>query len=356
MVIFGGVNQNPQVDKLRHGVDVVIACPGRLEDLLGQRAVALDRIEITVLDEADHMADLGFLPSVKRLMDQTPKVGQRMLFSATLDNGVDVLVKRYLANPKVHSIDSEVSPVSSMEHFVLHIDAKDRFPILVDLTAAPGKTIVFTKMKSRAKQLTKKLNLAGVPAVEMHGNLSQPARVKNLAAFADGRAVALVATDIAARGIHVDDVTLVIHADPPSEHKAYLHRSGRTARAGNEGAVVTLATEAERHEVASLTKKAGISPTVTRASATHPILQTLAPGERTLLTQDELAKRFPVAAPQQSPRPGLRRPVKSGGPSSAKIPAGGRGRSSVPSAGRGRKSSGSSGNPRRSQRPSSERG
>ena len=303
MVIFGGVNQGPQVDKLRQGVDIVVACPGRLEDLMGQRAVALDGIEITVLDEADHMADLGFLPSVKRLMDQTPKVGQRMLFSATLDNGVEVLVKRYLSSPVTHSVDSAQSPVAAMDHFVLHINSKDRLAILVDLTSAPGKTIVFTKMKSRAKQLTKQLNLAGVPAVEMHGNLSQPARVKNLAAFSEGRAVALVATDIAARGIHVDDVALVIHADPPTEHKDYLHRSGRTARAGNDGAVVTLATDAERSEVASLTRKAGISPTVSRATPDHPILKTLAPGERTLLSQEELAKRFPIVVQPTSTRP-----------------------------------------------------
>ena len=243
MSIFGGVSQNPQVASLRQGVDVVIACPGHLEDLLQQRALTLDAVEITVLDEADHMADLGFLPPVTRLLDKTPKSGQRMLFSATLDRGVKVLVDRFLSSPVTHSVDSEQSPVSTMVHHVLHVRSDDRLPILVDLASAPGKVVIFTRMKHRAKQLAKKLNDAGVPAVEMHGNLSQPARVKNLAAFSEGRAVAMVATDIAARGIHVDDVTLVIHADPPLEHKAYLHRSGRTARAGNEGTVVTLAAD-----------------------------------------------------------------------------------------------------------------
>jgi superfamily II DNA/RNA helicase len=304
MSIFGGVNQNPQVNKLRQGVDIVVACPGRLEDLLQQKALVLDAIEITVLDEADHMADLGFLPPVKRLMDRTPKNGQRMLFSATLDKGIDVLVKRYLSNPITHSVDSEQSPVATMDHHVLHVSTKDRLPILVDLTSAPGRTMVFTRTKHRAKQLTKQLNESGVPAVEMHGNLSQGARVKNLAAFSEGRAVALVATDIAARGIHVDDVTLVIHADPPTEHKAYLHRSGRTARAGNEGTVATLATETERLEVASLTRKAGIKPKVTETTPGHAILQDLAPGARKTHSAEEISAFLPPTVQGGSARSG----------------------------------------------------
>ena len=273
-----------------------------LEDLLQQKAVVLDAVEITVLDEADHMADLGFLPPVKRLMDKTPKTGQRMMFSATLDNGIDVLVKRYLTDPVTHSVDSEQSPVGTMEHHVLHLSTKDRMPILVDLTSAPGKTIVFTRTKHRAKQLTKHLNDSGVPAVEMHGNLSQGARVKNLAAFSEGRAVALVATDIAARGIHVDDVSLVIHADPPTEHKAYLHRSGRTARAGNEGVVVTLATESEQRDVASLTRKAGIKPQVTTTTPGHAILKELAPGERKVLSREAMLEALPPVTQGGSPR------------------------------------------------------
>jgi superfamily II DNA/RNA helicase len=313
--IFGGVGQNPQVNALRNGVDIVVACPGRLEDLIQQRHCDLDRVEITVLDEADHMADLGFLPPVKRLMDRTPQDGQRMLFSATLDKGIDALVKRYLTDPVTHSVDSEQSPVDAMSHHVLHVTTDDRLPVLVDLTSAPGRTIVFTRTKHRAKQLTKQLNAHGVPSVEMHGNLTQNVRTRNLSAFSEGRATVLVATDIAARGIHVDDVTLVIHADPPIEHKAYLHRSGRTARAGNEGTVVTLATEGQRKDVKDLARKAGISPTVTPLKPGHPLLQELAPGTRSRLSKAEVDKAlFVPEAPKPSGtsnRP--RRHARSGG-------------------------------------------
>ena len=246
------------------------------------RHADLSAIEITVLDEADHMADLGFLPPVKRLMDKTPRDGQRMLFSATLDGGVDVLVKRYLHEPVVHSVDSEQSPVAAMEHHVLHVEKGARVSVLADLAASPGRKIVFARTKHGAKNLARQLNSRGVPAVELHGNLSQNARTRNLAAFSDGSAWVLVATDIAARGIHVDDVTLVVHADPPVEHKAYLHRSGRTARAGADGTVVTLMLDEQVSDVRQLTRKAGVKPTVTRFSgASHPVLHEIAPGERT---------------------------------------------------------------------------
>jgi len=281
VTIFGGVGAQPQIQKLRAGVDIVIACPGRLEDHVSSRHADLSAIEITILDEADHMADLGFLPGVKRLLDRTPKNGQRMLFSATLDNGVDVLVKRYLHDPVTHSVDSAQSPVSAMTHHVLHVDSSARVNVLTDLAASPGRTIVFARTKHGAKNLTRQLNSRGVAAVELHGNLSQNARTRNLAAFSDGTASVMVATDIAARGIHVDDITLVVHADPPVEHKAYLHRSGRTARAGNEGTVVTLMHDAQVSDVRDLTRKAGIKPTITRfRGATHPVLQEIAPGER----------------------------------------------------------------------------
>ncbi|MBE1498068.1 superfamily II DNA/RNA helicase [Amycolatopsis lexingtonensis] len=279
--IFGGVSANPQITKLRDGVDIVVACPGRLADHMRSGHVKLDAVEITVLDEADHMADLGFLPEVRRIMDATPERGQRLLFSATLDNGVDVLVKRFMDDPVTHSVDSAQSPVSTMEHHVLHLEETHRLPVLVDLTAAPGRTLVFTRTKSRAKALTRKLVASGVPAVELHGNLGQNARTRNLEAFSSGTAKTLVATDIAARGIHVDDVRLVIHADPPVEHKAYLHRSGRTARAGASGTVVTLMTDAQVRDVRDLTRKAGIKPTTTQLGPGHPLLAELAPGERT---------------------------------------------------------------------------
>ncbi len=280
MTVFGGVNQNPQVRALAAGVDVMVACPGRLEDLIGQGHASLDSVEITVLDEADHMADLGFLPGVKRLLDRTPSSGQRMLFSATLDSGVNVLVKRYLSKPVTHEADSPQSPVATMSHHVLHVTADAHLPVLLDLTAAPGRSVVFTRTKHRAKKLARQLNANGVPAVELHGNLSQNARTRTMDAFHSGAAQTLVATDIAARGIHVDDVGLVIHADPPVEHKAYLHRSGRTARAGNSGTVVTLMTDEQVRDVRDLTRKAGIKATTTRVDRSHPLLAELAPGER----------------------------------------------------------------------------
>ncbi|HET7349859.1 MAG TPA: DEAD/DEAH box helicase [Marmoricola sp.] len=282
--VFGGVGQNPQVQALRAGVDVVIACPGRLEDLIAQGAVDLGSVEVTVLDEADHMADLGFLPAVRRILDRTPRGSQRMLFSATLDAGVDVLVKRYLSDPAVHEADSASSPVVAMDHHVLHLDREQRVPVLVDLTSAPGRTIVFTRTKHGAKALARQLNSRGVPTVELHGNLAQNARARNMEAFHSGRASTLVATDIAARGIHVDDVALVVHADPPAEHKAYLHRSGRTARAGAAGTVVTLMTDQQVRDVRALARAARISPTTTRVSGPgHAVLQQLAPGERVLV-------------------------------------------------------------------------
>ncbi|UMG94066.1 DEAD/DEAH box helicase [Nocardioides sp. TF02-7] len=280
--VFGGVGQGPQVAALKRGVDVLIACPGRLEDLIQQGHCSLAKVEVTVLDEADHMADLGFLPAVRRLLNQTPRGGQRMLFSATLDNAIDVLVKRYLTDPKVHEADSVQAPVSAMDHHVLHVTRDLRLPVLVDLASAPGRTVVFTRTKHGAKALARQLNRNGVPSVDLHGNLSQGARTRNLEAFHSGTATTLVATDIAARGIHVDDVALVVHADPPAEHKAYLHRSGRTARAGAAGTVVTLMTDEQVRDVRDLTRAAGVRPTTTKlAGVDHPVLVELAPGERT---------------------------------------------------------------------------
>jgi superfamily II DNA/RNA helicase len=247
---------------------------------MNQGHADLSSVEITVLDEADHMADLGFLPTVRRLMDATPRDGQRMLFSATLDRDVDVLVKRFLHDPVTHSVDSASSPVATMSHHVLHVRAADRLPVLLDLAAAPGRTLVFTRTKHGAKRLAKQLNAGGVPAVELHGNLAQNARTRNLAAFSDGTASTMVATDIAARGIHVDGITLVVHSEPPVEHKAYLHRSGRTARAEESGTVVTLMTDEQVRDVRDLTRKAGVHATTTKAAPGHEVLHQLAPGSR----------------------------------------------------------------------------
>ncbi|MFK0244002.1 DEAD/DEAH box helicase [Amycolatopsis azurea] len=329
--IFGGVSPNPQITRLRDGVDIVVACPGRLADHMRSGEAKLDNVEITVLDEADHMADLGFLPDVRRIMAETPERGQRLLFSATLDAGVDVLVKRFMHDPVTHSVDSAQSPVSTMTHHVLHLEETHRLPVLIDLTAAPGRTLVFTRTKHRAKQLTRKLMASGVPAVELHGNLGQTARTRNLEAFASGAAKTLVATDIAARGIHVDDVTLVIHADPPVEHKAYLHRSGRTARAGASGTVVTLMTDAQVGDVRDLTRKAGIKPTTTQLGPGHPLLSELAPGERSFTA----SPRRPIVdtRPKRVTASGEAIPAK-GDDTDDDRPAG-RGRGGRPSRGRG---------------------
>lgn len=259
--MFGGVGQGPQVTALRNGVDVLVACPGRLEDLIGQGQLTLDAVEVSVLDEADHMADLGFLPAVRRLLDRTPAGIQRLLFSATLDNGIDVLVRRYLHEPVEHAVDPPVVEISSMEHHVFTVEQADKAAVVRELAGGRGRSLLFTRTKHAAKKLAKQLSQAGIPAVELHGNLSQRNRERNLAAFGDGSVRVLVATDIAARGIHVDDIGLVVHVDPPAEHKAYLHRSGRTARAGADGVVVTVSTREQSRDVRALTRQAGISPT-----------------------------------------------------------------------------------------------
>jgi superfamily II DNA/RNA helicase len=272
MTIFGGVGQGPQVANLRKGVDIVIATPGRLEDLIQQRHVRLDDVEVTVLDEADHMADLGFLPAVKRLLDATPTSTQRLLFSATLDRGVDVLVRRYLKNPVTHSVDSAASEVPQMTHHVFNVSDSQKMSVVRELVSGQGRTLAFTRTKHGAKKLAKQLTEAGVPAVDLHGNLSQGARERNLAAFGDGSVRVLVATDIAARGIHVDDITLVVHVDPPAEHKAYLHRSGRTARAGAEGIVVTVGTPSQAGDVRTLMRQASIKPQLHNVVPGHPVI------------------------------------------------------------------------------------
>ncbi|WP_431803732.1 DEAD/DEAH box helicase [Microbacterium sp. bgisy203] len=267
--IFGGVNQNRQVAALKDGVDIVVACPGRLEDLMQQGFVKLDAVEITVIDEADHMADLGFLPSVTRILDKTPSAGQRMLFSATLDNGVDKLVNRFLENEVLHSVDEANSPVAAMTHHVFHVaSVEEKKDLVKTLASGASRRILFMRTKHHAKKLAQQLTAQGIPAVDLHGNLSQPARDRNLAAFASGEAKVLVATDVAARGVHVDDVELVIHVDPPMEHKAYLHRSGRTARAGAEGSVVTLVLPGQEKDVKDLLRKAAITATPVKVSAT----------------------------------------------------------------------------------------
>ncbi len=275
-VIYGGISQARQEKALRAGVDIVIACPGRLEDLIRQRVLTLEAVEITVLDEADHMADLGFLPVVKKLMDMTPSQGQRLLFSATLDNGVDKIVQRYLSNPLTHSVDDPQAAVTTMEHHVLVVnDQTVKKQLIVELASGAGRRVLFMRTKHHARKLAKTLTDAGIPAVDLHGNLSQNARDRNLAEFSSGDVRVLVATDVAARGVHVDDVELVIHVDPPTEHKAYLHRSGRTARAGSDGTVVTLTLPEQQTDVKKLMKAAGVEVNFERVTANSPLVAEL---------------------------------------------------------------------------------
>ena len=257
--IYGGVSYGPQVTALRRRTDIIVATPGRLADLINQGECDLADVEVMVIDEADQMADLGFLPIVRRLLESTPSDGQRMLFSATLDAAIDVLVRRFLNNPATHSVNENSSP-AEIEHHVLTIDPARKLEVLAALVGGDKRSLVFTRTKHGAERLARQLTELGVPAAELHGNLRQGARARNLAAFSNGIARVMVATDIAARGIHVDGIDLVIHADPPAEHKAYVHRSGRTARGGADGVVVTLQMRSQAREVTAMMRKAGITP------------------------------------------------------------------------------------------------
>jgi superfamily II DNA/RNA helicase len=240
VTIFGGVGAGPQIAALRRGVDIVVACPGRLNDHIEAGHAKLDAVEITVLDEADHMADLGFLPVVRRLLDRTPRSGQRLLFSATLDGGVDVLVRQFMRQPVTHSVDSAHSPVSTMEHHVLHLRQEDRLSILVDLASAPGRTLVFTRTKHGANRLTQQLQAAGIRAAAIHGNKSQGARTRALSDFRELRITALIATEVAARGLDIRELPHVVNFELPHVAEDYVHRIGRTARAGSSGVAISL--------------------------------------------------------------------------------------------------------------------
>ncbi len=290
--IFGGTSQRPQVAALHGRVDIVVACPGRLADLIEQGHCHLGDVEVSVVDEADHMADLGFLPTVRRLLDATPAEGQRMLFSATLDGAVDVLVRRFLTQPARHSVDPAEAP-ATLVHHLLTINPADRTAVVAALASGSNRTLIFTRTKHGAQKLARQLVIARVPATELHGNLAQNARERNLASFASGGVRVLVATDIAARGIHVDSIDLVIHADVPAEHKAYLHRSGRTARAGAGGVVVTLQTQAQARDVRALMTKAGVVPLAATVTPSSTALRAIA-GPPAALAAPALAR--PLAA------------------------------------------------------------
>ena len=297
--IFGGTPQNPQVAALRNRADIVVACPGRLADLIGQDHCHLGDVEVSVLDEADHMADLGFLPVVRRLLEATPPEGQRLLFSATLDGAVDVLARRFLTRPARHSVD-DASPPAQIIHHLLTVTPADRVEVVATLASGDNRVLIFTRTRHGAQKLARQLNLAGAPTAELHGNLAQHARSRNLAAFGSGEVRVMVATDIAARGIHVDGIDLVIHADPPTEHKAYVHRSGRTARCGADGAVVTVQTAAQAAEVRILMRKAGVTPQAAAVSPGSAVLRSIAGPPVSRITPVTPLARVPAAAVTQA--------------------------------------------------------
>ena len=317
--IYGGVSYRPQINALQRRTDILVACPGRLADLIGQGHCDLGDVEITVIDEADQMADLGFLPIVRRLLEATPSDGQRLLFSATLDSAIDVLARRFLTDPARHSVDENSSP-AEIEHHVITIHPAHRLEVIAALTGGDKRSLVFTRTKHGAERLARQLTAAGIPAAELHGNLAQGARSRNLAAFGTGAVRVMVATDIAARGIHVDGIDLVIHADPPAEHKAYAHRSGRTARAGADGVVVTMQTKAQAREVGKLMREAGVTPHLADAEPDSEVLREIAgpPAPRVTLAMkvtelvkpDERLSGRPgsVAGPGDAGRPRGRKP------------------------------------------------
>ena len=260
VVVAGGMSYAKQITAMRRGTAILVATPGRLIDLLNKGEVQLDNLLITVLDEADQMADMGFLPVVKEILDQAKLDGQRLLFSATLDRGVDSLVRQYLKNPKTHSLQNDRASVSTMEHYVLVMNPGDKDDITNQIAARNGKTILFVKTQRGADRLADKLAHAGVAVGALHGGKSQAVRTRTLALFKDSANAALVATDVAARGIHVDGISLVVHVDAPTDHKDYLHRAGRTARAGEAGTVVTIATTRQQKSIGGLTSRAGVTP------------------------------------------------------------------------------------------------
>ena len=302
VTIYGGVPQGPQVAALRKRADIVVACPGRLADLIEQGHCHLGDVEVSVLDEADHMADLGFLPIVRRLLAATPAKGQRLLFSATLDHEVDVLSRRFLHSPAVHSVDTGEVP-QPVVHHVLTVSAADRVGVVTALAAGQQRSLIFTRTRHGARRLARQLTAAGVPAAELHGDLTQNARERNLATFASGGVRVLAATDIAARGLHVDGIGLVIHADPPAEEKAYVHRSGRTARAGASGTVVTVQTDAQSRSVSTLMRRAGVVPLRATVGPGSELLATLA-GPRAEPVR-------PARRPAGQPRPARPDPATS---------------------------------------------
>ena len=301
--VVGGVNINHHIRALASPVDLLVATPGRAEDLINQKKLSFNAVEITALDEADQMADMGFLPQVRKLLDRTPKDGQRLLFSATLDGDVQKLIDRYMHDPVTHSTAPVEAAVDTMEHYRLLVGGREqRNEIAMQIAAREGKTIMFMRTKHGVDRQVKKLRRVGINAEGLHGDKSQGARTRALDGFSSGTTPVLVATDIAARGIDVDDVSLVVHIDPPAEHKAYLHRAGRTARAGTSGTVVTLVMDEQENEVAQLMRKAGVDAPEVKVAPMSESLVTIT-GARVA----DGAPLPPPGQPKQAGQAGARR-------------------------------------------------
>ncbi|WP_245851794.1 DEAD/DEAH box helicase [Mobilicoccus massiliensis] len=310
-LVAGGMPYPPQFDALERGVDVLIATPGRLNDLIERGACTLDAVEIVVLDEADHMADMGFLPEVTEIMDKVPAGGQRLLFSATLDKGIDTLVESYLDDPVTHSTDEAQASVTTMDHHVLLVEPAHKKVVTAQVANRGGHTIVFCRTKLGADRIAMQLREQGVFAAALHGGLSQAARNRVLGAFRDGELPVLVATDVAARGIHVDDVGVVMQVDPPADHKDYLHRAGRTARAGEKGTVVTLALPHQKRLMERIAEQAGVDVTPEKVTPAGDRLHELTGAERP--TGDPIPEERLRRLLEPPPRP-RRGGYRSGGP------------------------------------------
>ncbi|MFI9184881.1 DEAD/DEAH box helicase [Streptomyces goshikiensis] len=310
--VVGGMPIGRQANALRGGVEIVVATPGRLKDLIDRGDCRLNQVAITVLDEADQMADMGFMPQVTALLDQVRPEGQRMLFSATLDRNVDLLVRRYLTDPVVHSVDPSQGAVTTMEHHVLHVHGADKHATTTEIAARDGRVIMFLDTKHAVDRLTQDLLSSGVRAAALHGGKSQPQRTRTLAQFKTGHVTVLVATNVAARGIHVDNLDLVVNVDPPTDHKDYLHRGGRTARAGESGSVVTLVTPNQRRDMNRLMQAAGIVPQTTQVrsgdEALNRITGAQAPSGIPVVITTPVAERAKRGAASR----GRRRPVSPG--------------------------------------------
>ncbi|MFD9005921.1 DEAD/DEAH box helicase [Streptomyces sp. NPDC059582] len=314
--VVGGMSIGRQAGALRGGAEVVVATPGRLKDLIDRGDCRLNQVGVTVLDEADQMADMGFMPQVTALLDQVRPEGQRMLFSATLDRNVDLLVRRYLTDPVVHSVDPSAGAVTTMEHHVLHVHGDDKHAATTEIAARDGRVIMFLDTKHAVDRLTQDLLNSGVRAAALHGGKSQPQRTRTLAQFKTGHVTVLVATNVAARGIHVDNLDLVVNVDPPTDHKDYLHRGGRTARAGESGSVVTLVTPNQRRGMVRLMSDAGIRPQTTQirsggealsritgaqAPSGIPVVITAPVAERPKRSSSSRGRRRPASASRRAP-------------------------------------------------------